>query len=435
MTKLTFRPAHGLSVLTALLLPVLAAMTPAALLAQEQQGSVVVLPVAPPVDPGAVPSAEQIDRILGQISTITGLKLKHPVPMTALSKAEWRQWVEERLKESAKPEEIKVEETAMKIFGFLPPDFDLRASTVDLMSEQAAAVYDHKKKRMIFVQGAAPDEMQEAVLAHELSHALADQHFDMGRFLEKGPHSDESESARLAVVEGQAMWIMLEVMLNRNGQSLTKNSAALELMIPSMGKMAASQYPVFEKSPLYLKESLLFPYSAGLLFQQAVIDKLGRDAFAAVLRDPPKTTQQVLHPAKYFAHAAAASVELPEFDGRNKLKKLTEGDVGEFDMRVLFEQYASKKEAVELAPEWRAGRFELLEDKAAKQPVLRWSVLWSSPESARKALSLYLKVIEQKSQQLKWTRQSAEAAEGSNQLGGYRILVDGSRLAAIEGLR
>jgi hypothetical protein len=381
-----------------------------------------------------VPSAEEIARILAQISDVTGLKLKHPVPMSTLSKEEWRRWVDDRIQESAKPEEIRVEETAMKLFGFLPPEFDLRATTVDLMTEQAAAVYDHKKKRMIFVQGAAPDDLEEAVLAHELSHALADQHFDMGRFLEKGPRSDESESARMAVVEGQAMWIMLEVMMNRSGQSLTKNSAALQSMLPAMSKMAASQYPVFDKSPLYLKESLLFPYSAGLLFQQAVIDKLGREAFAAVLRDPPKNTQQVLHPAKYLAHEAVASVDLPEFDGRGKMKKLTDGDVGEFDLHVLFEQYGSKQDAGEVAPAWRAGRFELLEEKSTKHPVLRWAVLWSGPEAAARAFSLYLKVIEQKSQDLKWTRRAAGAAEGSNLRGGVKIQVVGSRLEAIEGL-
>jgi hypothetical protein len=362
------------------------------------------------------------------------MKLKHPVPMSTLTKEEWGRWVNDRVKESAKPEEIQVEEKAMKMFGFLPPEFDLRAATVDLMTEQAAAVYDHKKKRMIFVQGAAPEEMEEAVLVHELSHALADQHFDMRRFLEKGPRSDESESARMAVVEGQAMWIMVEAMLNRGGQSLTKDSSVLQTMLPMMGKMTASQYPVFEKSPLYMKESLLFPYSAGLMFQQAVIDKLGRDGIAAVLRDPPKNTQQILHPEKYLAHEPVASVELPEFDGRTKLKKLTDGDVGEFDFHVLFEQYVSKKDADRVAPAWRAGRFELLEVKDTKHPVLRWAVLWSSPETAHSALALYQKAMEKKSQGLKWTRQSGDRAEGSNQYGSFRIVQVGSRLEAVEGL-
>jgi hypothetical protein len=221
---------------------------------------------------------------------------------------------------------------------------------------------------MIIVQGAAPDEMQEAVLVHELSHALADQHFDMHRFLDNGPRSDESEAARLAVVEGQAMWIMLEATLNHSGQSLKTNSAVLELMLPAMRDMAAAQYPVFGKSPLYLKESLLFPYSAGLKFQQAVVEKMDREAFAAVLRDPPRNTHQIIHPELYLAHEVPATVEPPEAEPRDKTKKLTDGDIGEMDVHVWFEQYGSKEEADKLAPAWRAGRFELVENRATKKP-------------------------------------------------------------------
>ncbi len=389
---------------------------------------------AAPAAQSAVPTDEQIHKLLTQISEITGMALKHPVPIAVLNKEEWRHWVDDRMKESVKPEELKVEETAMKMFGFVPADFDLRAATVDLMTEQAAAVYDHKTKRMIIVQGAAPDEMQEAVLVHELSHALADQHFDMHRFLDKGPRSDESDSARLAVVEGQAMWIMLEAMLNGRGESLRKNSAILELMLPAMRDMAAAQYPVFGKSPLYLKESLLFPYSAGLRFQQAVVDKMGREAFAAVLRDPPKNTHEIIHPELYLEHETPASVELSQYEQRDKTKKLTDGDIGEMDVHVLFEQYASKADADALAPAWRAGRFELLENRATKKPLLRWAILWDTPESAQKVFGLYLKAMEGKSQGLSWKPRADGGAEGSNQYGGFRIRVEGARLEGVEGL-
>lgn len=389
---------------------------------------------AAPAAQSAVPSAEQIQKILTQISEITGMELKRPVPITVMNKEEWRHWVDDRMKESVKPEELRVEETAMKMFGFVPEDFDLRGATVDLMTEQAAAVYDHKTKRMIIVQGAAPDEMQEPVLVHELSHALADQHFDMHRFLDKGPRSDESDAARLAVVEGQAMWIMLEATLNGRGQSLRKNAAILELMLPAMREMAAAQYPVFGKSPLYLKESLLFPYSAGLKFQQAVVDKMDREAFAAVLRDPPKNTHQIIHPELYLEHETPATVELPRHEQRDKPKKLTDGDIGEMDVHVLFEQYASKAEADALAPAWRAGRFELLENRATKKPLLNWVILWDAPESAGKAFALYLKAMEGKSRGLTWKVRAEAQAAGGNQYGGFRIRVEGARLEGLEGL-
>jgi hypothetical protein len=256
----------------------------------------------------------------------------------------------------------------------------------------------------------------------------------MHRFLDKGPRSDESEAARLAVVEGQAMWIMLEAMLNRSGQSLRKNSAVLEVMLPAMREMAAAQYPVFGKSPLYLKESLLFPYSAGLKFQQAVLDKMDREGFAAVLRDPPRNTHQIIHPELYLAHETPAAVTPPDYEQRDKTKKLTDGDIGEMDVHVLFEQFGSKKEADTLAPAWRAGRFELVEHRASKKPLLRWAILWDSPESARQAFALHLKGMEGKSRDLTWKLRGDALAEGGNQYGGFRIRWEGARTEGLEGL-
>ncbi len=159
---------------------------------------------------GGAANAEQLKEQIALITEITGLEARKQVPVETLSRQAWKAWVDEQVKEQSKPEEIRKDEILLKMFGLVPRDFDLRKSTVDLLGEQAAAVYDHRRKRMIFVEGADTAGMEESVLIHELSHAVADQHFDMGRFLDKGPKSDEQQFARLAVVEGQAMWIMAE---------------------------------------------------------------------------------------------------------------------------------------------------------------------------------------------------------------------------------
>ena len=86
-------------------LALLAMVTSAGAYAQEPEAA--HNPAATSQARSAVPSPETVNRILGQISEITGMKLKHPVPMSTLTKEEWRRWVEERVKESAKPEEIE----------------------------------------------------------------------------------------------------------------------------------------------------------------------------------------------------------------------------------------------------------------------------------------------------------------------------------------
>jgi len=381
------------------------------------------------------PDAALIKRMTTEIADITGLAVKRPVPFEMISRAGWKQWVKDEITRTVKPEEIRIEELVLRRFGLIPADYDLRQATVDLLGEQAAAVYDHRRKRMLFVEGATEGAMAEAVLIHELSHAVADQHFDMKRFLEKGPKSDEAQTARMAVVEGQAMWIMLESQMRKMGTSLKGNSAALDLMLPNMGKLAAESYPIFTKAPLYLRETLLFPYTAGLLFQQAVLEKNGKSGFADVLRNPPSSTQQILHPASYFSATQPSRPPVPPLANLKEFDKLTSGSIGELDFQILLQQYVGEPESRATAPKLLGGLFDLLEHKKEKYAVLRWSAEWDSPETARAFLAHYQKVLRGKSKLLELTQETPTQLAGHNEHGGFLITLESARITGLEGLK
>lgn len=383
-----------------------------------------------------VPSAEQIRQVTAEIARITGLEVKRDVPSETITRDAWKKWVDDEIRRTVKPEEIRADETALRLLGLIPKDFDLRKATVDLLGEQAAALYDHRRKKMLFVEGGAAGLMQEAVLVHELSHAVADQHFDMRRFLDKGAKTDESQTARLAVVEGQAMWIMLESQVQRMGAgSLTKNRAALDMMMPAMGQLAAESYPVFAHAPLYLRETLVFPYTAGLLFQQAAVERLGKQAFAEVLRHPPNTTSEVLHPDRWPAPAAAAAPSLPPLPNLKSMKKLSAGTLGELDLRILLKQYASEEDANKVGPLWRAGAFELLEDRKDQHPTIRWAIAMDSSEGAQRFLALYARVIEGKWKTAVFAERSSTQLSGQGEAGGFQISADGAMVRGLEGLK
>ena len=382
-----------------------------------------------------VPDAAQIRKLTAEIADITGLAVKRPVPFEMISRSAWKQWVSDEITRTVKPEEIRIEELVLKRFGLIPADYDLRQATVDLLGEQAAAVYDHRRKRMLFVEGAAEGSMEEAVLIHELSHAVADQHFDMKRFLEKGPKSDEAQAARMAVVEGQAMWIMLESQMRKTGATLKGNSAAIDIMLPNMGKLAADAYPVFTKAPLYLRETLLFPYTAGLLFQQAVLEKNGKSGFADVLRNPPASTQQIIHPDKYFSATAQTRPAVPPMANLKEFDKLTSGSIGELDFKILLQQYVGEPESRAISPKLRGGLFDLLEHKKEKYAVLRWSAEWDSPETARAFFADYEKVLRGKSKQLELRQDSLTQLSGYNEHGDFIVTLDAARVTALEGLK
>ena len=194
----------------------------------------------------------EIDPAMKELATNTGLPMKSRVDRAFISKAKLKTFLETRIKETVSDEELRVETLTLRLFGFIPADYDLKSSTVSLLTEQAAAFYDYRKKKM-FILESAPESTQRFVLTHELAHALADQHFNLGRFIRKGK-SDDGATARLAVMEGQAQWLMYEIMGSKMGQSL-RTDPGLVKMMANMGESGLSQYPELTNAPVYIRES------------------------------------------------------------------------------------------------------------------------------------------------------------------------------------
>jgi hypothetical protein len=334
------------------------------------------------------------------------------------------------VKEEVKPEELRADELALKKFGFVPQDFDLLKSTVDLLTEQAAAFYDFRKKRL-FVADWAPSSMQEVALIHELAHALADQTFPLERYLKAAEKNDDESLARMAVMEGQASWLMSEVMARRAGQSLS-SVPSLEEQVDRMAASAGGQYPEFDKSPLYIRETLLFPYGQGMLFQHAVYRKRGQAAFAEVFRNAPLSTQQILHPEKYFDRVAPTSPALPATP--KGFSTITEGTIGEFDHAILLRQYVGEEQAREVAPHWRGGTYRVLERKADKRSVLAYASEWDSPEVARRFFELYRQVLKGKWKQMTLRGDVPNRVEGAGDDGNFVLRLEGTVVTSLEGL-
>jgi len=123
------------------------------------------------------------------------------------------------------------------------------------------------------------------VLAHELSHALADQNFNLARFIRQGRKSDDGSTARLAVMEGQATWLMSEYLARKSGRSL-KDSPALASSMSRLGEEPAG-VPVYDNAPLYMRLTLVFPYARGMLFQNARVRARREEGFGEVFRRAP----------------------------------------------------------------------------------------------------------------------------------------------------
>lgn len=374
----------------------------------------------------------QIEPILQGLSEITGMKIKHKVPADYISKPKLQQFIQQRVDEAVKPEDVRIESMALKMFGFLPPDYDLKKVLVDLMTEQAAAFYDYDRKKLYITESDSSFLEKRAALVHELAHALADQNFSLGKYLRKGTRSDDAATAREAVTEGQATWLMWAYVSKLGGGEAVVPDAVLESMTGAAAAAVSSQYPVFANAPLYMRQSLTFPYTAGLEFQNALTKRLGKQGFSEVYRRPPVSTQQILHPQLYLDGQQPLRVTTPK-PPKKGYRQLTEGTVGELDFQILLEQYAGAETAGKIAPHWRGGEYAVYESKRGKKPLLTFAVEWDSPETAREFLAAYRTVLEKKWQH-PMIREEAQGYSGVGDTGGFITKIEGTRVESVEGL-
>jgi hypothetical protein len=389
---------------------------------------------------------QQVDEMVTSLSEITGWKVFKKVPAKMLGKDAFRIYVEKRMKETSNPEQLRAEELTLKMFGFIPQDFDLAKETVDLVSEQAAAFYDYNKKRLFIVDSTAEGPEQRIALVHELAHALADQHHPLGKYLRKGSPDDDASTARQAVMEGQATWLTWAYVTKLNGGKAEVPSAMIDQLTKTTSS-DSNEFPVFSKAPLYLRESLVFPYNEGLKFEDAVYHKLGRQGFDAVFERAPLSTQQILHPQTYFENKKPEDLKPPSQEAlfgkqKRQFRTLAEGSLGELDFSLLLRQYISEKEGIAAASHWRGGAFKLYENKREKYPVLNFVSTWDSKQAAQTFFALYQQVMRKK-----WKKYSADERtmasriSGSGDSGKFRLTIDdglGSVLwsvECVEGLR
>src|SRR5665213_771140 len=235
----------------------------------------------------------QMDEMVATLAEITGWPVKKKVPSEILSKDKFQHYLSSHIKDSSHDKETRAEELALKMFGLVPQDFNLARETEDLLGEQAAAFYDYKKKRLYIIDSTPAGEEQQMSLVHELAHALADQQHSLGKYLNQGsPDSDES-TAREAVMEGQATWLTWAYESKLAGGAAEVPPDVLKEQ-PDEAQDGGN-FPVLTSAPLYVRESLLFPYDEGARFQDAVFRRLGMKSFNEVFDQPPASTQQVMH--------------------------------------------------------------------------------------------------------------------------------------------
>src|SRR6202050_1792213 len=267
-----------------------------------------------------------VDEILAFDSKRTGLPIKKQVKRRLTSRDEVVGYLTRHMKDED-VQKLQRSELVLKKFGLLPRDCDLEKWLVALLREQIAGYYDTKTKTVNLLDW-VPMEEQEPVMAHELTHALQDQAIGLDKWMKRGEkdlgeikkdptpediENDEMDDTREAVVEGQAETVMLQYELAPVGRSIL-DSPDLVSSMESQMENGTDDSKVFKDAPIFLRESLTFPYSYGLKFEVKLLQSGGKQkAFADVLTNPPHTTREIMQPETYLAGEQIPAIPVVDF--------------------------------------------------------------------------------------------------------------------------
>jgi hypothetical protein len=353
-----------------------------------------------------------VDELIKFASEDTGLPIQHTVKRTLTTRAAVEKYLSEKFDEDEDSKRMQRGEIVLKKFGLLDRDFDLKPFMLELLKEQIAGYYDSKTKTVYMLDWIDP-ETQKPVLVHELTHALQDQHSDLEKWSDQTPadpsHNvgednehlakDEMDTARTAVLEGQAMAVFIDYSLKPAGKSLVKNPELLEQIQNDMN--ASDDSPVLARAPLLLSESLLFPYKDGLSFEQDVwMDKGRKAAFEGVLDRPPASSWEVMNPRVYEQAKQSPVLIMPDIHPLlNKTYKAYDiGQMGQLDLRMLAQIFGGEAAARELTPAWDGGIYWAGQKLSAKTPAelastnsvaLMYLSAWKSEATAHAFARMY----------------------------------------------
>jgi hypothetical protein len=334
------------------------------------------------------------------------LPFRHEVNRDVTAREQMKDFLLKELDEDMTPEELRANELGLKALGLLPRDYDLKAAMIQVYSEEIAAFYDPRTKTMHLIKepekakppsflerllgktGGFDKDENQTVIAHEMTHALADQHFDLKALHEAAKQDDDQALAVSALIEGEATLAMLGAQMGDfEGKSTTELPA--EDLDATFG-ILGSFLPMFggkalRDAPPILRDSMIFPYIRGLVFCAKLANDGGWDAISEAYRTPPASTEQVLHPEKYKARPdAPQALAFGYLEPGDGWKLVGRNTVGEFQSAILLRRHDGKRAAAG----WDGDRYAVFEGRDDKLGLV-WITTWDSEADAREFARAY----------------------------------------------
>lgn len=348
-------------------------------------------PVPEPEPPQGSGTKAAFDEMLARVSVRRGLPVRGEVKLRTLDRGTIGEMIRAKAAREMPPDVLVHETEALIALGLVPPSYDAVAGMFALIDTSIAGFYEPEDKTMYLASDLSPAGRDET-LAHELVHALQDQHYDLGPLLQHGPDNEERLAAGHALAEGDATSAMFDITLGGAAQVDEKMFSA------SVRESIASLAP---DTPAVLRDVLVAPYIDGFAFVQALRRRGGFAEVDAAWRALPSTTEQLLHLDKYDAKEPAIEIapvplgalarDVPPSaqggaaEGKRSFSQVYTQVLGEQSLRIVLSAWTDAERAERAAAGWGGDRYVLAkgEGAAAGEAALGWLLRFDTEADAK----------------------------------------------------
>ena len=345
----------------------------------------------------------QADQVKASIQQLRGLDFKAPVPIVVKTRDQAQQVIIEEIARDHSDEDLRIGGLSGAMTGLFPAGIDLKRETLKLLRSQIAGFYEPHTKQMVLVEsdagfgfwnGAAKivmhrDPAGEMLLAHELTHALQDQHYGLDGMLESVKNNDDRSIALKSVAEGDA------TLAGFGEVAGGLDSSKVDLIVSKLANLQDTFDAQFTDVPEGLSTPLLFQYSAGTRFVAEAWHRGGWAAVDAIYKHPPTSSQQIMQPSLYFDHLSPpAEINLEGYqDSLKSWKQVDDDTYGELLIGIILKRNVPPHSPVlNVMPRWAGDRILVFEKGVAL--TLVWFVTFHDAGSASRFATAYSDILE-----------------------------------------
>lgn len=336
-----------------------------------------------------------IEEIALDVAAIRELEFETSFRHGTKTKEELRDYLKNIVREEIPGDKLAAYQKALVKFGLIPAGMPLESLILELYTEQVAGFYDWRTETLYLIND-MPEDLLRAVTSHELTHALQDQYVGIQNLpISREKENDDRIMATQALMEGDAVSVMLDYALKSSG----KDSTMLPGLDPLVDELTTSMGgQLMASAPAYIRQNVLFPYIQGFAFTQQLRQSGGWSRVNGTFEDPPRSTEQILHPEKYME-----AIDLPTTITLQPLSEelgegwtfLDKNTMGEFNINILVNEFIEDAPKT-IAAGWDGDLYQVYEHNPSGKTALVWFTAWDSDTDAQEFFEGYASLLEKK---------------------------------------